>query len=309
VTARATQDTARLLGELRQLHRELVELDHVRRSDGLENVAEAVRRLGEVGSPAGIVARSARELGERSDFDRVLLSRVEGGRLVPAVLWWRGDEAAAARALEELARRPVALGYPLVEAEVAQRQQAAVVPVAASGRRAAPALAEVMGWDAYAVAAVAPAGATAGLLHVARAAGGRAVDEVDRELAARYAGGLAQVLERARLREQVQRHHAQLRSAGRWINGQMLKLSAEASPARDTTVAREDSELAAILTPRELEVLRLVAGGRSNRGIATALTLGEGTVKYHVKNILRKLQARSRTEAVSRYMRLYGGAE
>lgn len=50
--------------------------------------------------------------------------------------------------------------------------------------------------------------------------------------------------------------------------------------------------------------MRLIARGQSNPDIARALVLGEGTVKYHVKNILRKLQARSRTEAVSRYMRL-----
>ncbi|WP_448609740.1 response regulator [Geodermatophilus sp. URMC 60] len=54
------------------------------------------------------------------------------------------------------------------------------------------------------------------------------------------------------------------------------------------------------LSDRELEVLRLVADGRSNREIATALFLAEGTVKNHVTNVLGKLGARDRTQAALR---------
>ncbi len=52
------------------------------------------------------------------------------------------------------------------------------------------------------------------------------------------------------------------------------------------------------LTERELDVLRLVARGRSNGEIAEALFLSAGTVKTHVGHILAKLQARDRTQAV-----------
>ena len=51
------------------------------------------------------------------------------------------------------------------------------------------------------------------------------------------------------------------------------------------------------LTPRELEVLEHVAKGLSNKVIANALNITEGTVKLHVKAILRKLGMRSRVEA------------
>ena len=51
------------------------------------------------------------------------------------------------------------------------------------------------------------------------------------------------------------------------------------------------------LSERELEILRLIARGASNREIAEALFLAEGTVKNHVTNILGKLEVRDRTQA------------
>jgi len=52
-----------------------------------------------------------------------------------------------------------------------------------------------------------------------------------------------------------------------------------------------------VLTPRELEVLQLIAQGKSNRDIAQALIISEKTVKTHVSNILSKLHLDGRTQA------------
>ena len=51
------------------------------------------------------------------------------------------------------------------------------------------------------------------------------------------------------------------------------------------------------LTARELAVLRQIVGGRSNKQIASALSISEGTVKTHVKSILAKMGVEDRTEA------------
>jgi len=65
-----------------------------------------------------------------------------------------------------------------------------------------------------------------------------------------------------------------------------------APPSAASTAALEE------LTPRELEVLVLIARGRSNREIATELVLSEATVKTHVKRVLAKLAVRDRVHAV-----------
>jgi DNA-binding NarL/FixJ family response regulator len=58
------------------------------------------------------------------------------------------------------------------------------------------------------------------------------------------------------------------------------------------------------LTPRELEVIRLMAHGLGNKSIARELGISTHTAKFHVASVLAKLGARSRTEAVSLGIRL-----
>jgi two-component system, NarL family, nitrate/nitrite response regulator NarL len=64
---------------------------------------------------------------------------------------------------------------------------------------------------------------------------------------------------------------------------------------RDEAVASERE--AAVLTDREQDILRCLAAGMSNKLIARELDIAEGTVKVHVKHLLKKLRLRSRVEA------------
>ena len=69
------------------------------------------------------------------------------------------------------------------------------------------------------------------------------------------------------------------------------------SPELAAEIAEHAADCA--LTPREVEVLRLVAGGNTNREIGGRLVLSEETVKAHIRNILGKLGAKDRTHAVA----------
>ncbi len=68
--------------------------------------------------------------------------------------------------------------------------------------------------------------------------------------------------------------------------------------ALEKRVSEKQQYTTPTLTSRELEVLKLVARGMSNREIATSLYISENTVKNHVRNILEKLHLHSRMEAV-----------
>jgi DNA-binding NarL/FixJ family response regulator len=78
------------------------------------------------------------------------------------------------------------------------------------------------------------------------------------------------------------------------------KLVARVAALPEPAAAAPPQPLVDPLTERELEVLRHLAAGLSNREIARAVFLTEGTVKNHVTNILAKLGARDRTQAALR---------
>ena len=63
-------------------------------------------------------------------------------------------------------------------------------------------------------------------------------------------------------------------------------------------LATEDNQVKNRLTNREVELLHLMVDGTSNKGIAEKLFISENTVKYHIRNILQKLDVQNRTEAV-----------
>lgn len=79
----------------------------------------------------------------------------------------------------------------------------------------------------------------------------------------------------------------------RAVHAGQKRLSSEAA----TEIAEHATD--GVLTPRETDVLRLIASGNANKEIGAQLGLTEETVKHHVKNILPKLGANDRTHAVT----------
>jgi DNA-binding CsgD family transcriptional regulator len=288
------------LAGLLALERELAELAYVRRADALERVADTARRLGELAPGEELPARAAAELGRGSEFARVLISEVDGEQLTIVAAWERdgdGDEL-----LARLRAEPVRLSYPLLEREVVRDRSARIVH-AGSGQ-GAHAWAQLLERRWYAVAPLVADPETIGLVHADD--GDRQLDELDHEVVARFAVGLSGVLERAVLRHTLELHRAELSAAAQWMAGAVRRLDELAGGSASELLTGADSRALESLTAREAEVLRLLTRGLTNREIAQQLVVREGTIKYHVKNILRKLGAAGRADAVSRYLRATG---
>jgi DNA-binding NarL/FixJ family response regulator len=88
--------------------------------------------------------------------------------------------------------------------------------------------------------------------------------------------------------------------AGERVIAPALEQDAVLALGRFAKRAREGSEVAAELTPRELQVLELLSDGHTMRQIATRLSISPRTVETHVGKLYRKLGVRTRLQAVSR---------
>ena len=302
--------------ELHQVQRELVEQRLVQRLEALERVRAALGRLRELGPVSEILRRGAAELSESCGLDRVLLSRIQEAQLVPVDAHFRDDPDGAEQAVEELREQPLALEYPVIEAELVRRRRATIVPITGGNPRVQRPPIPVAEGLSYVAAPVVLDGAAIGFFHGAYAE--RHVESLERDAVWAYADGFAQVFERAVLRRRVREQRRQLRELVAWTDAMAADLSEGAielevasepaatavRPAALPAAGTDGTHLADLLTRRELDVLRLMARGDSNKAIATELVVSEGTVKFHVKNILRKLSAANRVEAASRYMEL-----
>ena len=292
------------------------------RAEAIERVHAATQGLRRIGSPAELLERVPRALVESSGLDRVVLSIVRSGAMHVEAVHVRGDPPAAAAALARLRETPVRLLAPLIEAEILRRRRATVVSGAQLGDRAHRPLAAVMAWESYVAAAVIVRGSAVALIHADR---GRArdVDALDRDVLWEFADGVAQAYDSASLTRALAEEREQMRRLLDWLGARASELGEVSIDAGDeqpppALVGSEPSAadppddravFAELLSRRELDVLRLLVGGRSNRAIGAELVLSAGTVKFHVNRILRKLGAANRTEAVARYLTLTGSRE
>lgn len=89
-------------------------------------------------------------------------------------------------------------------------------------------------------------------------------------------------------------------SIARKVVAEFSRLAAETSAPAGRMLPKAPNAL----TERELAVLKALAGGMSNKEIAAALVVTEGTVKTHISNILAKLEVRDRTQAVLKAQQL-----
>ena len=84
--------------------------------------------------------------------------------------------------------------------------------------------------------------------------------------------------------------------AGVWIGARVFRRASHSAPFEANTRVQQTLGI----SERELQVLRLLADGRSNKEIASSLDVSPNTVKTHVARLFEKLEVRRRTEAILR---------
>ena len=251
----------------------------------------------------------------RCGFTRAWLSRVDGTSFLPVSFHAAHPRmTSAVRRLDRNA--PASLVHGTHEAEVVRRRRALLVSDGASEALVDPLVAELFAPRSYVVAPLVVDTRVVAFLHADRPRSPLPVDEYDRDLLDVFAEAVGQALQRVILGERLEKLRVDVRaltdSVGDLVDNRcceplgLARGAAESAESNSTAAAPPPtgSRLSGLLTSRELEVLRLMATGETNAGIAKQLVISQGTVKSHVKNVLRKLHATNRAQAVSRYFRL-----
>jgi len=292
------------------------------RFEALARVQAAVGELRRQTSPGEMLALAPAALCNGSTLRRAILSLVSGGRMIAHAVHWADDPDAAAGALQSLRAHPPVLEHPLIETELMRRRRATIVVDAHVHPRVDRHLAQTMGWRSYAAAPVVVGSHVIGVIHADRGPD-QQLDVLERDVLWEFASGLAQAYESAGLRRTLRRERDQMRQFLEWLDarsgeltdapvtltgGDRVPLPPPEPLDQPIPAAGRDDRVVfeGLLTRRELDVLRLLAEGKTNKAIADALVISNGTVKFHVNSILRKLRAANRAEAVSRYLRLLG---
>lgn len=300
--------------DLSLLERQLIEDNARRRTLALLRVQEGLSKLRGIDEVAKIVDRAPRELVESCGFDRAVLFRVHEGRMMMEAAYF-GDDAEGAEKMIAFAQSVAPpLDHMLLETQMIRRHAPEIVRDARNDPRVNRPIIDFSLTHSYVAAPVMPTGRVIGFLHADRLYSGRTVDELDRDTVWAFAEGFGYAFERTVLMERMRRQHADVRAAlataeqaAQALQDADLELRkvepAERSPA-SRRLAEVESRVHEMLTRREAEVLRLMADGRTNQQIADELVITPGTVKSHVKRVLRKLHASNRAEAASIYARL-----
>jgi LuxR family transcriptional regulator, regulator of acetate metabolism len=295
------------------------------RAGGLVGVGQALRCLrGAVSLPA-LFRHATYAICESVGFERAAVFSLRGQTLVAESVYELGAPERHEGALRHLRPQPLELGPRLHESEVLRRRTALLVKDAVSDWRARGTLPSTR---SYVVAPVICQQRAVGLIHADRGVTGEAVTELDRDTLWAFAEGFGYALERTLLADRLRAQSDHVLALVRSTEASVTELSrpdidlpsrlaahpTSGAPEHPLGAAGGDSastagsaapvhELYDALTRRELEVLAMLAEGDTNAGIAQRLVVSEGTIKTHVKHILRKLGVQNRSQAVSCYFR------
>ncbi|MCW3040367.1 MAG: transcriptional regulator, LuxR family [Solirubrobacterales bacterium] len=309
--------TTTALPELAVLAADALELDDLvrrqvetRRRALSVAVDESLSRLRRFQTSAELVDAACREAAQACGLERVLMSRIVDDSWHPWMAFFQDDEAGA-RALEGARADGIPLDQLPHERAVLETRRPMGVVVEAE-ETALP-LASRTGSSAYVLVPLTPAGRVVGFMHGDHGSDGRPVDDEDRDILWMFAEAFGRIYERVILLERMARQRAHVRESFEVVETFMTDLATSdielvredvPTPGHDTdgeSASDAARAIDALLTDREREVMEMMLHGYTNHVIAERLVIKEGTVKSHVKHILRKVGAANRTEAISRY--------
>ena len=294
---------------LHQLHRHAA--DH--RVRLLGQVRASLSRLRQIRSSAALLDRVCEEAVGSCGVRRVVLSRVEGSTWYPWMAHFDDDRAAEAEFVRHIRGVSIDLAQAPIEAKVLREGRPRIVADASGSRGYGPIIVKSRS-TSYVVAPITPAGRVVGFLHADHHPDATAVDAVDRDVLWAFAEGFGRIYERVELHErlQAQRHRVRetfelVESITAAIEDSDIALDLDPDDRSTPTepALRGGPAPAAIdelLTDREREVLSCIVRGLGNAAIAERLVITEGTVKSHVKHLLRKVGAANRAELIAMSM-------
>jgi DNA-binding CsgD family transcriptional regulator/GAF domain-containing protein len=285
----------------------------VRYRDGAIRTArealESVQHLESVDQLFSVGAQAVCQLG----FDRAIVSRVRDSVWTTEVIHVDGDSEWADEILAAGRGAPQQITAGLPEQDLIRRRRPILVQHVQEKSRIHQAVAQASRSRSYVAAPIAPGDEVIGFLHGDRFFHTGDVTQFDRDLLGLFAQGFSFAVERAVLLERFQGLQAHVRELASGLeraatggaptvltSAPSMQVPGQHTPAAPMVVAGYgDSD--SRLTRREVDVLRLMANGDTNQRIGRRLIISEGTVKSHVKHILRKLNAANRAEAVARW--------
>jgi DNA-binding NarL/FixJ family response regulator len=299
----------------------------------LARILRGCRTTATVDELAEVIPSQTAELG----YDRVLLSWVDHGRWIPRCACTRSDPAEAT-AIVAAGKPPYRRTSDLLEDQVVRMRSTILVRDVRGNPRVHAELLAVTGSHSYVAAPLVLRERVVGLIHADRNVETGTMDDFDRDLLALLAEGLGAALERAQaltevatIRGTIEGHVVAIQDLVRQL-GQTQPLAPAATAAGLPPVPRPEYPVIPAgsagqgsihvlrlppeprdawrdeLTRREEQVLRLVAEGLTNAQIGERLFVAEGTVKSHVKSLMRKLGVATRAEAGAMYHRQLGPA-
>ncbi len=289
----------------------IVRTAQVRHRDSVVRlVRETLADLRDIESVDGLIAAGA-EAVCRLGFDRSIVSRVENNTWMTEFVHLESDSEWGAEILAAGRAHPVPLVHGLPEDEARRRVKPVLVTRVQEREAVHQAVADASRSRSYVAAPIMPGKRLLGFVHGDRFFHRGDVTEFDAELIGVFSQGFSFALERAILADELEQMRATVRQIGLGLQGYAEQATAPepmpfssagaawrgAAPLRSPEPHVGDVEL----TRREYDVFQLMAQGDTNHRIARRLSISEGTVKSHVKHILRKLGAANRAEAVARW--------